>query len=107
MKERYLPIGLLKLGSLYRKMGATVELVRGDSLTLKKPDLVLITSLFTYWWQPVWDSVRTYKTLYPDAKVVVGGVYASIMLEHCKKSGCDEVHVGLMEETEALIPAYD
>ena len=107
MKERYLPIGLLKLGSLYRKMGATVELVRGDGLTMKKPDLVLITSLFTYWWQPVWASVRTYKALYPDAKVVVGGVYASIMPEHCKKSGCDEIHVGLMEEAEVLIPAYD
>jgi len=38
-------------------MGATVELVRGDGLALKKPTLVLITSLFTYWWQPVWDSV--------------------------------------------------
>ncbi len=88
-------------------MGATVGLVRGDGLTLKKPDLVLITSLFTYWWQPVWDSVRTYKTLYSDAKVVVGGVYASIMLEHCKMSGCDEVHVGLMEEAEVLIPAHD
>ena len=107
MKERYLPIGLLKLGSLYRKMGATVELVRGESLTLKKPDLVIITSLFTYWWQPVWDSVKIYKALYPNAKVVVGGVYASIMPEHCKKSGCDGVHVGLVEEAETLIPAYD
>jgi len=107
MKERYIPIGLLKLGSLYRKMGATVELIRGEGMPLKKPDLVLISSLFTYWWQPVWASVKTYKTLYPDTKVVIGGLYASIMPDHCKQSGCDEIHTGLVEEAEGLIPAYD
>jgi hypothetical protein len=107
MENRYLPIGLLKLGSLHRKLGNTVELVRGDALPLKKPELVLITSLFTYWWNPVWESVTKFKNLYPNAKVVVGGIYASIMPDHCKQSGCDEVHTGLLEEAEKLIPAYD
>jgi len=107
MTERYLPIGLLKLGSLYRKKGDTVELVRGAALPSKKPDLVLITSLFTYWWQQVWESVRIYKNFFPNAKVIVGGLYASIMQDHCKQSGCDEVHTGLVGEAEGLIPAYD
>ena len=107
MNERYLPIGLLKLGSLYRKKGHTVELVRGDALASIKPDLVLITTLFTYWWQPVWECVRKYKKFFPNARVIVGGIYASIMPEHCKQSGCDEVHIGLVQEAEELIPAYD
>jgi len=107
MNERYLPIGLLKLGSFYRKKGATVELVRGNSYAKKKPDLVLITSLFTYWWQSVWTTVSAYKERFPEAKIVVGGVYASIMPDHCNQSGCDEVHVGLVNEAEDLMPAYD
>ena len=107
MNEKYLPIGLLKLGSLYREKGATVELVRGNSYAKKNPDLVLITSLFTYWWQSVWTTVRAYKEQFPKARIVVGGVYASILPYHCKQSGCDEVHTGLVEGAEALIPAYD
>lgn len=107
MEERYLPIGLLKLGSLARGQGATIELLRQGKLPVKKPDLVFITSLFTYWWRPVWETVRTYKMLYPEAFIVVGGIYASIMPEHCETSGCDKVHVGLVDEAEKVLPAYD
>lgn len=107
MNEMYLPVGLLKLGSYYRSLGATVELVKGDSFCINKPDIVHITSLFTYWWEPVWECVRMYKKHFPGAKVVVGGIYASIMPEHCKQSGCDEVHIGLFENAEKCIPAYD
>ncbi len=107
MLSYYLPIGLLKLGTLYRNKGASIELLRGKNIPQNPPDLILITSLFTYWWQPVWNSVRIYKKLYPEVKIMVGGIYASIMPEHCKKSGCEEVHIGLLEEAESLIPAYD
>ena len=48
MIEMYPPIGLLKLGSYYRSLGATVELVRGNNFCINKPDIVHITSLFTY-----------------------------------------------------------
>lgn len=107
MKKRYLPIGLLKLGTLARGEGATIELLRGNKLPKKKPDLVFVTSLFTYWWQTVWKTVKTYRFLYHDAKVVVGGIYASIMPEHAAKSGCDEVFTGLVDEAERVQPAYD
>lgn len=107
MNEQYLPIGLLKLGGFYRKMGATVELIRGNNVPEKRPNLVLITSLFTYWWEPVWKSVKKYKDLFPSAKVIVGGIYASIMPGHCKLSGCDEVYIGIVSESENITPAYD
>ena len=107
IQERYLPVGLLKLGSLHRKKGNTVELLRGTALPSRKPDLILITSLFTYWWQPVWESVSRYKKLFPNKRIIVGGIYASIMPDHCKQSGCNEVFTGLVEDAEELIPAYD
>ncbi|MBD3214359.1 MAG: hypothetical protein GF311_17240 [Candidatus Lokiarchaeota archaeon] len=81
--------------------------MRKSDLPKNKPNLVLITSLFTYWWQPVWKSVKKYKKLYPNAEIIVGGIYASILPEYCKKSGCDEVYVGLVREAENLIPTYD
>ena len=104
----FLPIGLLKLASYHRSQRDRVRLVRGNRRIPRfPPDLVGITSLFTYWSGYVWESVRFYKELYPRAKVVVGGIYASLMPRHCKKSGCDEVFVGVHEHAEQCRPAYD
>jgi hypothetical protein len=105
--KSFLPIGLLKLASYYRKKDHNVKLVYGKKNLNFHPDQVLITSLFTYWSKYVWDCVKHYKQLYPNAKVVVGGIYASLMPEHCKQSGCDEVIVGVHKGAEKCEPAYD
>lgn len=104
---RSLPVGLLKLGSYHRSLGDEVEFVRGCVATDKVPAMILVTSLFTYWSRYVWSAVEFYKQRFPRAHVVVGGVYASLMPEHCRQSGCDEVHVGLHEDAEEFPPAYD
>jgi len=104
---RYPPLGLLKLASYHRRKGDTVELVRGPTRPKRAPDLIHVTSLFTYAWRPVHEAVRHYKSLYPDVKVHLGGLYASLLPEHTKLSGADCVHVGLFYEAENLQPAYD
>jgi len=104
----FLPIGLLKLASYHRDKGDNVKLIRGNKITrCYYPDQVKITSLFTYWSKYVWDSVKYYKEAYPDSKVIVGGIYASLMPEHCKQSGCDKVYVGVDKRAEKCQPAYD
>lgn len=104
----FLPIGLLKLASYHRRRGDQVELVRGNQdFDSFEPDQIKVTSLFTYWSKYVWDSVEFYKNRYPNVKVSVGGIYASLMPEHCKESGCDEVFVGVDDKIEQCKPAYD
>ena len=104
----FLPVGLLKLASYHRERGDGVKLVRGNQHLLDFiPDQIKITSLFTYWSNYVRDSVNFYKGTYPRAKVIVGGIYASLMPEHCKQSGCDEVFVGVDNRVEKFKPAYD
>lgn len=104
----FLPIGLLKLASYHRARGDKVELIRGNQYFQEfYPDQVKITSLFTYWSNYVWESVKFYKGNYPKAKIIVGGIYASLMPEHCKKSGCDEVFIGVHKNVEKHKPAYD
>ena len=105
--KSFLPIGLLKLASYYRKEGHNVKLIYGKNNLNFKPNKIMISSLFTYWSKYVWDCVKHYKQLYPNARIVVGGIYASLMPEHCKQSGCDEVFVGVHKEAEKCEPAYD
>lgn len=49
-----------------------------------KPDIVLITSGMTYWYPGVEEAVRLVREIHPHAPVVVGGVYASLLPDHCK-----------------------
>jgi len=104
--KNFLPIGLLKLYDYYKNVGYNPKLVRGNKSKKEignrfKPIQIMITSLFTYWSKYVKDSVQHYKNLFPDAKVIVGGIYASLMPRHCLEyTGCDEVYIGIHEEAE-------
>ena len=105
---QYPPLGLLKLSAYYKRRGHDVRYVKDRVLLAGfRPDRVEITSLFTWSWQPVWDCVEFYKKLFPKAKVRLGGVYASLMPHHAKKSGADEVVTGTDEQLDNLVPDYD
>lgn len=115
--KNFLPVGLLKIASYLRHKGVEVQLVRGTSsqtadsgwLCEFDPDEVWVTSLFTYWAPYVRDTVQFYKEQLPDARVVVGGIYASLFPreEVRRYTGCDEVYQGIMPEAEDCLPAYD
>lgn len=104
--KNFLPIGLLKLYDYYESIGYNPKLVRGKKSKREignrfKPKQIMITSLFTYWSKYVKESVQHYKNLFPQAKVIVGGIYASLMPKHCMEyTGCDEVYVGIHKEAE-------
>jgi len=113
----FLPIGLLKIGSLLRGQGADVRLIRGvpkdteelASLREFAPNAVWVTSLFTYWAHHVRSAVHFYKSEFPSAHVVVGGIYASLrpIDEVQAFTGCDEVVRGVIADAEECLPAYD
>ena len=109
----FLPIGLLKIASYLKNEGHDFLLIRHDTdfniddLHDFIPDTIFITSLFTYWAKYVKEAVKHYKTLYPNAKIIVGGIYASLMPDDCKKfTGCDKVHIGPYKEAEKFSPDY-
>jgi hypothetical protein len=105
--SRYPPLGLLKLSSYHKAKGDTIEYIRGIAVPRRAPDLIYVTSLFTYAWKPVHDAVKFFKRLFPDVKMILGGIYASLLPEHAKMSGADEVHTGLYWPAEGCMPDYD
>ncbi|MCJ7561188.1 radical SAM protein [Candidatus Bathyarchaeota archaeon] len=104
------PLGLLKLSTLLNLKGYTPtgpeRYHQGPNRPASfQPDEIYITSLFTYSWKPVHASVFYYRQLYPRAKIFLGGLYASLLPEHAKTSGA-EIHEGLLQEAEELLPDY-
>lgn len=106
---KYPPLGLMKLASYHRSLGNQVKIVRGTNNNPNfNPDRIAITSLFTYAWEPVHDAIKYYHGLFPDAKIEVGGIYASIMPDNIRSEfSFVEVHEGLHEEAEHYPPSYD
>jgi len=105
----FLPVGLLKIGTYHKQQGDKVKLVRGLKRCGFRHDRILITSLFTYWSKYVHEAAEFYHQAYPNAKIEIGGVYASLMPEHCKqKSPFADVYRGLYKDgiAENLIPDY-
>lgn len=89
-------VGLLRIGSALQFSGHRVEWVVSPAMPqrLQAPEEIYITSLFTYDYQHVWDAVKFYRGAFPGAKIMLGGIYATIMPEHAAQAGADEVHAG-------------
>lgn len=113
--KNFVPIGLLKFGSYHKSKGDKVKLVRGKKTRLDIgfiPDEILVTSLFTYWSNYVWDSIDHYRNLFPRSKIKLGGIYATLHkdTEKMKKLASKykvDVYVGVNEEAEKHIPDYN
>ena len=89
------PDGLEDVFRNYSRYGIREEWFRNDLLSVPEPDLVLITSLMTYWHQGVRHAVDMIKEIYPDTLVILGGVYASLCQDHANvHSGADRVVTG-------------
>lgn len=89
-------LGLLRIGNYHQCIGDDVEYVFSPNkpCTIGYPDMIYVTSMFTYWYKSVWAAVRHYKKLYPKAFVMLGGIYATLCPEHAKGSGADVVIPG-------------
>ena len=87
---------------VFSRYGIPLELAETDLKTLAKtgrPDLVLVTSLMTYWASGVAETISIIKKALPGVPVVLGGIYASLCEAHAKAySGADEVVPGPGEE---------
>jgi hypothetical protein len=104
------PLGLLKISSLLNKRGykptGPDRYHEGPNHPASfTPDEVYVTSLFTFSWKTVHATISYYRQLYPKARIVLGGLYASLLPEHAKTSGA-EIHQGLVEDAEDLMPDY-
>lgn len=64
------------------------------------PDLVLVTTVMTYWYPGVREILRLIRKVWPKVPVVLGGVYATLCPEHALTLGTDAVLTGTFEHAE-------
>ncbi len=93
------PKGLEDVDRNYSRYGIRWEWFKEDLLSIPIPDLILITSLMTYWYPGVQESIGVLRETFPETPIVLGGIYASLCREHADvHSGADAVVTGPGEE---------
>jgi hypothetical protein len=64
------------------RYGITLEDFRQRLTTLPKPGLILVTSIMTYWYPGVRESIKILKEQFPETPIWLGGVYATLLPGH-------------------------
>lgn len=83
----------------YSRYGILPEWFSEDLKSIPRPDVVLVTSMMTYWYPGVRETITMLKESFPEIPVVLGGIYATLCTEHAVKfSGADIVVEGEGEE---------
>ncbi|MEA1949120.1 MAG: radical SAM protein, partial [Thermodesulfobacteriota bacterium] len=93
------PAGLEDIPRNFSRYGIEKKWFREDLLAIQKPDLVLVTSMMTYWYTGVTETIGVIKGIFPDVTIVLGGIYASLCHEHALNcSGAHRIQTGPGEE---------
>ena len=89
------PGGLEDIPRNFSRYGIKEKWFREDLLCIQKPDLVLVTSMMTYWYTGVTETIGVIKDIFPDVTIVLGGIYASLCHEHALNcSGAHRIQTG-------------
>ena len=90
----------------YFHFGPTREEIAAKLAKMETPDVILVTSVMTYWYLGVRWIIELLREIFPSAKIVLGGVYASLCPEHASALGADCLVRGRAEPA-APYPAMD
>lgn len=73
----------------FHRYGISPRVFQNILKSISRPDLILITSMMTYWYPGLFDTVSQVKSAYPGIPVVLGGNYVTLCPHHALLSGAD------------------
>src|SRR3990167_6218186 len=81
-KNKYPPLGLMKLSTYHKLKGDYVQFIKGctKNLSYKKWDRIYISTLFTFYWNITIKTIRHYLDFVKQpSDIYVGGVMATLL----------------------------
>lgn len=93
------PDNLQAVSRNYCRYGIMPDIFRRELTSHRNVDIILITSLMTYWYPGVLEAIKIIKEVLPDTPVVLGGKYPTLCYDHAVRySGADYVVSGAGEK---------
>jgi len=78
----------------YYRYGIPMGLFRRKLLSIPPPDMVLVTSMMTYWYPGAFEAIRLLRASLPGVPILLGGNYATLCPDHARQSGADRIFPG-------------
>jgi len=109
-RNKYPPLGLMKISTYHKKKGDQVVFIKGTNREIReqKWDKIYITTLFTYHWNIVINTIKYYKRCTPNLhQVKIGGIMASLLQDDIERETGIKPHFGIWKAIDKLKPDYD
>ena len=92
----------------YYRFGISPNLFHRMLLEKPRPDLILITSMMTYWYPGLFETIKMIREAFPATPLILGGNYPSLCEDHARTySGADEIIKGEGEaQLDYLLEKY-
>lgn len=108
-------IALMKYARWCENHGYEYQYVRGMLKPNIVPDVMIMSCIFSFHSEIYKKTIKYYRKLFPNARLLVGGVFPSLQPEWFYKnfenqffgSNNIEIHTGMDNELEPLIPKYN
>ncbi len=89
------PAPLKEITRTYSRYGVDPEIVRRDLNSIPRPEAILVTSLMTYWYLGVQETICLLRESFPGVPLLLGGIYASLAADHAREHcPADEILAG-------------
>lgn len=113
-RNKYPPLGLMKIAAYHRKLGDQVRFVKGlDVPARQQPwDRIYITTLFSFDWNLTVETIRFYKAVNSGlsesaTRIYVGGIAATVLKEDFARETGIEPTAGRLSAAGALDSGSD
>lgn len=106
-KNKYPPIGLMKISTYHKRRGDNVHFYKGlmveEELIKHNFERVYITSLFTFYYKKFVETIKFYKKYLNNDNIYIGGIMVTILEEKIKKeTNLNHILTGLLTDSGSL-----
>ncbi len=104
-RNKYPPLGLMKISSYHKLAGDEVYFVKGCKASFKqmKWDRVYVSTLFTFFWSETIRTIKYYlESVNSPEDVFIGGVMATLLGEDIRKETGARIIPGLLDKPGIL-----
>jgi len=89
------PKALEAVPRYYYRFGLPTDRLLRGLQEMGRPEAILVTSLMTYWYPGIRETIALLKTVFPESPVILGGTYATLMPGHAgQATGSDYLITG-------------
>lgn len=83
----------------YKRYGISENLFTELLKKIGRVDLILITSIMSYWWHGIKHCINILRDIFKDTPIIVGGIYTTLYKEHAERRiDADYIYTGEIDD---------